>query len=269
MQGKNGWEDKNMQRTVLIPLMMQLLPSLMKNNISPTNSTHIGQMWVELVGGRSLVEEDEPDALKSLEKLSLPFVAASPERSGHELDFSIPYVIRPPITSTKVTTTTPQSSSPPPPSSIGSNRALQRQLKVSMRSSSRAALYRNSTISASATSLPVTNGNPPSFEAVFDPDLFGVIQHTNPNESVESSARQVYHPKIFYTSTYSSCIDSGYLNIDSGCRVNKSPVSLLRQPYALEAPSLSMPLLKMAKKNYCVRELSRALCQSQGQRSFT
>ena len=227
-----------MQRTILISLMTQILPTLMNNNIShsinATAGVNIQQMWIELVGERSLIEEDEPDALKSLEKLSLPFVAASPERSGQELDYSIPYVIRPPpssITTTSFTTTTSQSTSSSSTSSTQDQKLA-------------------------ADRLP---------SSVFDPDLFGIIHLSDPNGS--SARKQIHHPKISYTSTYSSsCIDSGYLNIDSGYRVSKSPISLLRQPYALEAPSLSMPLLKMAKKSYCVRELSRELCQ--GQRSF-
>ena len=137
-------------------------------------------------------------------------------------------------------------------------------MKVTIRSSLRAAaLYKNATMSARAVSSPVTL----SFDTLFDPDLFGITQHTIPHES---STQQVYHPKIFYTSTYSSSsIESGYLNIDSGARVNKSPVSLLRQPYSLEANSLTLPLLKMARKSYCQRELFRGRALCQGQRSFT
>lgn len=267
MQGKNGWEDKHMQKKILVPLMTQILPSMMNNNISQsinaTAGVNIEQLWVELVGGRSLIEEDEPDALKSVEKLSLPFLV-SPERSGKELDFSIPFVIRPPPS-----TITKQSTSSASITSTSSNRGPQRQMKVTMRSSflRAAILYKNATMSARAISTKTTT-TIPSFDTLFDPDLFGITQHINPNES--STQQNVYHPKIFYTSTYSSSsIENDYLNIDGGSRVNKSPVSLLRQPYSLEANSLTLPLLKMARKSYCQRELSRLRALCQVQRSYT
>ena len=83
MQGRNGWEDKDMQRSILLPFVNTILPEA-----NGDSNVNFHQIWAELVGERSLVEEDEPDALLSLSSLSSPFQTISPHHEGHhELDF--------------------------------------------------------------------------------------------------------------------------------------------------------------------------------------
>jgi GTP pyrophosphokinase len=57
MQGRNGWEDKQMRNDVLIPLLRDILPGLyghLAGNIS------VEQKWTSLVGARSLTDERSP-----------------------------------------------------------------------------------------------------------------------------------------------------------------------------------------------------------------
>ena len=50
MSDRNGWEDKQMQKTLLIPMLREILPAL--------SLPQVESMWVELIGARSLVIEE-------------------------------------------------------------------------------------------------------------------------------------------------------------------------------------------------------------------
>ena len=50
MGDKNGWEDKQVQKVLLIPILREVLPAL--------DLPQIESMWVELIGARSLVIEE-------------------------------------------------------------------------------------------------------------------------------------------------------------------------------------------------------------------
>jgi hypothetical protein len=59
MQGVNGWHDREIRRVVLLPLLRELLPRVGLKNVE--------RRWLELVGPKSLTDEQSPyfDALSS------------------------------------------------------------------------------------------------------------------------------------------------------------------------------------------------------------
>lgn len=52
LQGKNGWANKHIRSVILLPMLRELLPSLGINNIE--------SRWIELIGSKSLTDEESP-----------------------------------------------------------------------------------------------------------------------------------------------------------------------------------------------------------------
>ena len=84
MGDKNGWEDKNMQTTLLIPILREVLPAL--------DLPQIESMWVELIGARSLIIEEK--------KGLLPFKDLFTSKlgpTGKKCNYVYPSVIQAPL----------------------------------------------------------------------------------------------------------------------------------------------------------------------------
>ena len=84
MEDKNGWGDKDMQKSLLLPILREVLPAL--------NLPQIESLWVELVGSRSLLLDDQQEALIPL--ASLFTSRLGPSRK--EYNYVYPYVIQAP-----------------------------------------------------------------------------------------------------------------------------------------------------------------------------
>ena len=200
MQGRNGWEDKEMQKNVLLPLISTIIPDALGDS---NNGVNIQQLWVDLVGARSLLEEDEPDALLSLGELSSPFETISPHHEGHhELDF--------PYTAQYVITAPNTIPSPKP--------VVQQRVPVGILQPPRKLHETQRT----TTSGIIPTGSIRSKNAEMATVVFNAMQSLTsvPSQPLISRSR------------------------------SKSPVTLVKQPFCLEAPSLSQPLLRLARKTY-------------------
>jgi ppGpp synthetase/RelA/SpoT-type nucleotidyltranferase len=84
MENKNGWGDKVMQKTLLLPILREVLPAL--------NLPQVESLWVELIGSRSLQLDDKQEALIPL--ASLFTSRLGPSRK--EYNYVYPYVIQAP-----------------------------------------------------------------------------------------------------------------------------------------------------------------------------
>ena len=186
MQGRNGWEDRQVQRDVLIPLLREVLPSALPG-VGATGGVNVEAVWTDLVGARSL-EDAAPDALRPLPELASRFIPAPKMAKGSELDFTLHYVIMPPED-----------------------------------------LRHESPAAAPAASLP-------SVDPAVEDDAYALAATAAaalaPSPAPTRAAHWRGRPR--------------------------SHVSLVRRPYALEAPSLSVPLLKLARKTYGAKENAKA-----------
>ena len=84
MEDKNGWGDKKMQKSLLLPLLRELLPSL--------GLPQVESIWTELIGSRSLCLEDKQEALIPLASLFTSRLGPSKK----EYNYVYPCVIQAP-----------------------------------------------------------------------------------------------------------------------------------------------------------------------------
>jgi len=226
MQGRNGWEEREVQRSILIPLMTEVLPPLLGGR----NGT-VEALWGDLVGARTLLEEDEPDALMTLPQLSQPFNVPADVVPGHELDFSWQYVISPPKA--------PQATIPAHvwAQSVQADAALD-YIPVTGSRDGAGAVPKGTIVLGQDAQKRMSRGQAPAAPHGKKPDVATTEKDTA--NVLLSSFTQLATP---------SPLPRQSLN-----RKRSPIVSLLRRPYALEAPSLSVPLLKLARKTYGERE---------------
>lgn len=84
MEDKNGWEDKQMQKRLLIPLLQDVLPAL--------GLPQIENKWIELIGSRSLVVEEESRGLMPFHDLFTTKLGPA----GKKYNYIFPSVIQAP-----------------------------------------------------------------------------------------------------------------------------------------------------------------------------
>ena len=84
MEDKNGWGDKNMQKSLLLPLLREVLPAL--------GIPQVASIWTELIGSRSLCLEDKQEGLIPLASLFTSRLGPSKK----EYNYVYPYVIQAP-----------------------------------------------------------------------------------------------------------------------------------------------------------------------------
>ena len=84
MEDKNGWGDKKMQKSLLLPLLREVLPAL--------GIHQIASIWTELIGSRSLCLEDKQEGLIPLASLFTSRLGPSKK----EYNYVYPYVIQAP-----------------------------------------------------------------------------------------------------------------------------------------------------------------------------
>ena len=230
MQGRNGWEDRQVQTSILIPLMKQVLPPLLGGRTGTVEA-----LWGELVGPRTLLEEDTPDALMTLARLSEPFKAPLDEAAGHELDFSWQYVISPPKA--------PQEAIPAHvwAQSVQADGPLE---VVPSGGAGGGAAPKGTIVLENQARLRVTRGQMQA-QVQGGPNVVeaGDVESAAAEAATEDTAIALSPMNQFAS-----------LPRVSRKKHKKPIVSLLRRPYALEASSLSVPLLKLARKTYGERQ---------------
>jgi hypothetical protein len=188
-------------------------------------------LWGDLVGARTLLEEDEPDALMTLPQLSQPFHVPADVVPGHELDFSWQYVISPPKA--------PQATVPARvwAQSVQADAALD-YIPVTGRRERSGAVPKGTIVLGQDAQKRMPRGQAPAA----------------PHGRKQNVATTEKDTANVLLSSFTQLATPSPLPRQSLNRKKSPIVSLLRRPYALEAPSLSVPLLKLARKTYGERE---------------
>jgi hypothetical protein len=299
MQERNGWEDKALQRDILLPLMKEVLPPLLLG----VEGVDVEAMWVQLVGERSLRLEEEPVAVAAVAAAGVKMGAVHTQAAvagqvavavagqvvreegygeGHELVLSHQQVVvqaQAPVTPlTPLTPLTLLTHLTPRP--LATKRARPHSLRMGLvapaepePTQSPVKTRDGSDETDSAHDQAHGEAHKRSHRSSLTPfqshvqavvdDLFTLSSsaHPTPEDSDETDEADQYGAHTALTVAHSLqalLTPPGRVSHTIPHRPMKSHVTLLRRPYALEAPSLSVPLLKMARKTYGQRENAKA-----------